>query len=216
VPLHPDEILSDEIEGDTDLEGIDDNNDDDDDNAFDPPGSMRELDEDLVDEPSSVLLHENHPLPVDAEIAVGVTFYNKNDCKNAIKKYHIKHSIQCHTEKSDHTRYVIRCSQEQCRFKLRAAHSKKTELWSIIKINDNHTCISSGMTQDHRNLDAKMIAESIMPLMRDNLSVRPDVIIAHIRSIYNCTISYKKAWHAKNKAIEAIYGNWVQSFNDLP
>jgi hypothetical protein len=34
VPLHPNEILSDEIEGDADLECIDDNNDDDD-NAFD-------------------------------------------------------------------------------------------------------------------------------------------------------------------------------------
>ncbi|KAK2390855.1 hypothetical protein QL285_064365 [Trifolium repens] len=100
VPLHPDEILSDEIDGDADLEGIDDNNDDDDDNAFNPPGSLRVLDEDLVDQPSSVLLHENIPLPVDAEIDVGVTFYNKNDCVSAIKQFHIKHSIKYHTEKS--------------------------------------------------------------------------------------------------------------------
>jgi hypothetical protein len=82
VPLHEGESLSDEIEGDADLEGINDDNDDD---AFNPPGSMRELDEDLVDEPSSVLLYENQPLPVDAEIAEGVTFYTKNDCKHAIK-----------------------------------------------------------------------------------------------------------------------------------
>jgi hypothetical protein len=51
VPLHPGEILSDEIEGDADLEGIDDNNNDDDDNAFNPPGSMRLLDDALVDQP---------------------------------------------------------------------------------------------------------------------------------------------------------------------
>jgi hypothetical protein len=99
---------------------------------------------------------------------------------------------------------------------LRAAHSKKTELWKIIKINANHTCISSGMTQDHRNLDAQMIAESIKPLMRDNLSITPAQVVAHIRDKYNCTISYKKAWNAKNKAMEANYGNWVQSFNNLP
>jgi hypothetical protein len=160
VPLHPDEILSDKIDGDADLEGIDDNNDDDDDNAFNPPGSLRVLDEDLVDQPSSVLLHENIPLPVDAEIVVGVTFYNKKDYVNAIKSFHLKHSTQCHTEKSDTTRYVIRCNQRQCRFTLRAAHSKKTELWNIVSIGNNHTCISFGMTQDHRSLDAKMIAKS--------------------------------------------------------
>jgi hypothetical protein len=193
VPLHPGEILSDEIQGDSDLEGIDDNNNDDDDNAFNPPGSMRVLDDDLVDQTSSVLLYENHPLPVDAEIVVGVTFYNKKDCVNAIKSFHIKHSIQCHTEKFDPIRYVIRCNQQQCWFKLRAAHNKKTEPWHIVSISNNHTCISSGMTQDHSNLDAKMIAESIMPLMRDNLSINPAVIIAHIRDKYNCTISYKKA-----------------------
>jgi hypothetical protein len=88
---------------------------------------------------------------------------------------------------------------------LRAAHSKKTELWHIVSIGNNHTCISSGMTQDHRSLDAKMIAESIMPLLRDNLSITHAVIIAHIRDKYNCTISYKKAWNGKNKAIEQIY-----------
>ncbi|KAK2397369.1 hypothetical protein QL285_058948 [Trifolium repens] len=153
------------------LEGIDDNNNDDDDTAFNPPGSMRILDDDLVDQPSSVLLYENHPLLVDAEIDVGVTFYSKKDCVNAIKSFHIKHSKQCHTEKSDTTRYIIRCNQQQCRFTLRAAHSKKTELWHIVSIGDHDTCISSGMTQDHRSLDAKMLAESIMPLLRDNLSI---------------------------------------------
>jgi hypothetical protein len=68
------------------LEGIYDNNNDND-NAFNPPGSMRSLDDALVDQPSSVLLYENHPLPVDAEIAVGVTFYSKKDCVNAIKNW---------------------------------------------------------------------------------------------------------------------------------
>jgi hypothetical protein len=69
----------------------------------------------------------------------------------------------------------------------------KIELWHIVSIGDNHTCISSSMTQDHRSLDAKMISESIVPLLRDNLSVTPAVIIAHIREKYNYTITYKKA-----------------------
>jgi hypothetical protein len=87
VPFHPGEILSNEIQGDADLEGIYDNNNEDDDNAFNPPGSMRSLDDALVDQPSSVLLYENHPLPVDAKIAVGGDILQQKGLCECNKKF---------------------------------------------------------------------------------------------------------------------------------
>jgi hypothetical protein len=72
------------------------------------------------------------------------------------------------------------------------------------------------MSQDHHSLDAKMICESSVPLLEDNLSVTPQTIVAHIREKYNYTVSYKKAWNARNKAIEKICGNWVDSYEAFP
>ncbi|KAK2362455.1 hypothetical protein QL285_087518 [Trifolium repens] len=38
----------------------------------------------------------------------------------------------------------------------------------------------------------------------------------HIRERFNYTTTYKKAWIAKNKAIEQIYRNWEKSYQELP
>jgi hypothetical protein len=177
---------------------------------------MQNLDVALIDQPSCVFLYENHSLPVDGEIAVGAVFHTKEECMHAIKAFHIKHSLVSHTLQSDSTRYVIRCQQTTCPFTLRASKSKKNDLWRIATISNDHTCVSYALSQDHHNLDAKMICESIVPLLRENLSVTAPIIVAHIREKYNYTISYKKAWNARNKAIEQIYGNWVESYEALP
>jgi hypothetical protein len=187
VTFHPDE----------DNNSIESEQDHDDDDAYIPPPSMENLDDALIDQPSCVFLYENHPLPVDAEIAVGAVFHNKQDCMHAIKAFHMKHSIVSHTVQSDSTRYVIKCEQPTCPFTLRASESKKTGLWRIATISNNHTCISAGMSQDHHSLDAKMICQSIVPLLKENLSVTPNIIVAFIKDKYNYTISYKKAWHAR-------------------
>jgi hypothetical protein len=71
------------------------------------------------------------------------------------------------------------------------------------------------MSQDHHSLDAKIICDNIVPLLEDNISVTPQTIVAHIREKYNYTISYKKAWNARNKVIEQICGNWADSYEAL-
>lgn len=46
--------------------------------------------------------------------------------------------------------------------------------------------------------------------------MRVKFIIAHIREKCNYIISYIKTWISKNKSIESIYGNWEESYEDLP
>ncbi|XP_073224897.1 uncharacterized protein [Cicer arietinum] len=40
-------------------------------------------------------------------------------------------------------------------------------------------------------------------------------LIAHIQSQYTYTIPYRKAWIAKQKAIEIIYWNWEESYREF-
>ena len=61
-----------------------------------------------------------------------------------------------------------------------------------------------------------MISESIMELINHDASLKVKVIIAHVAEKYRYIIMYKKAWIAKCKAIESLYGNWETSYNDLP
>ncbi|XP_050909862.1 uncharacterized protein LOC127123702 [Lathyrus oleraceus] len=72
------------------------------------------------------------------------------------------------------------------------------------------------MSQDHRKLDSNLICDNIKSLINSDASLKVKHIIAHIRETFNYTISYKKAWISKNKAITAIYGNWETLYNNLP
>ena len=86
----------------------------------------------------------------------------------------------------------------------------------IGRIGGPHTCMSTAISQDHQKLTSKMIAHNIRPLVDSDATIKVRHIIAHIRTTYGYTVSYKKAWIAKNKAIEDIYGNWEASYNNLP
>ncbi|XP_073219670.1 uncharacterized protein [Cicer arietinum] len=100
--------------------------------------------------------------------------------------------------------------------KCRASKRKKSELWVIGKLNLPHTCTNYALSQDHTKLDSNMICASIMQVVKTDPSIKVKVIIAEIQALHNYTITYRKGWIGKNKAIEQIYGNWEKSYNQLP
>ncbi|CAK8576341.1 unnamed protein product [Lathyrus sativus] len=71
------------------------------------------------------------------------------------------------------------------------------------------------MSQDHRKLSSEMVSHSIRGLVNRDASLKVKVIIAHILEKYRYIISYRKAWIAKCKAVESLYGNWETSYNNL-
>jgi hypothetical protein len=138
---------------------------------------MRDLDMDLVDrhmDKEGVI-----PLPVDGGIEEGMQFHNKEDCVLAIRYYHVKQSLDYDAKKSDQTRYVIRCTNSACIFRLRASLSKRSGKWKIVTMIGPHNCASSLMSQDHRKLDYNVICESIKSLVHKDASIKPSMIIAY-------------------------------------
>ncbi|CAK8532282.1 unnamed protein product [Lathyrus sativus] len=72
------------------------------------------------------------------------------------------------------------------------------------------------MAPDHMKLSSKIVSHSIRELVNRDTTLKVKVIIAHILEKYRYIISYRKAWIAKCKAVELMYGNWETSYNDLP
>ena len=50
----------------------------------------------------------------------------------------------------------------------------------------------------------------------DKLNYEPKMIIRHIEQTYQYTISYLKAWRAKQKAFEMLFGTYEASYDNLP
>nr|XP_004499725.1 uncharacterized protein LOC101499490 [Cicer arietinum] len=98
-------------------------------------------------------------------------------------------------------------SKLDCQLAIKHYHIKHSLNYRVVK-SDQYRIIPS--------LTLNIICESIKSLLKADPSIKVKVIIAHIRERCNYTITYKKAWMAKNKATETIYGNWEKSYNDLP
>ncbi|XP_016168933.1 uncharacterized protein LOC107611532 [Arachis ipaensis] len=88
--------------------------------------------------------------------------------------------------------------------------------WAIRRYNGSHTCTRSTISQDHAKLDSDTIAEAIKPLVEADPSIKVKFVIAEVQLKFNYTISYRKAWLAKQKAVEKIFGGWESSYEALP
>ncbi|XP_025607802.1 uncharacterized protein [Arachis hypogaea] len=68
------------------------------------------------------------------------------------------------------------------------------------------------ISQDHSMLDSDTVAEAIRPLVKTDSSIKVKFIIAKVQSRFNYTISYQKAWLAKQKSIAKVFSDWEESF----
>ncbi|RYQ89452.1 hypothetical protein Ahy_B09g096091 isoform C [Arachis hypogaea] len=62
----------------------------------------------------------------------------------------------------------------------------------------------------------RTITEAIKPLVEADPSLKVKSVIADVQAKFNYTVSYRKAWLAKQKAVEKIFGGWEASYEALP
>ncbi|XP_072064312.1 uncharacterized protein [Arachis hypogaea] len=69
---------------------------------------------------------------------------------------------------------------------------------------------------DHRQLDHHVICAKIYPLVRADAAVTIKVLQEATEATYGFRPSYRKVWMAKGKAVAQIYGDWEESYAELP
>jgi len=65
-------------------------------------------------------------------------------------------------------------------------------------------------------LDSTQIVSIIFHLVRANPSIHIKSLVVDIKSRYRYTVTYRRAWIAKEKTITMEYGDWDQSYNEVP
>ncbi|RYR49990.1 hypothetical protein Ahy_A07g036528 [Arachis hypogaea] len=71
------------------------------------------------------------------------------------------------------------------------------------------------ISQDHYKLDSDTIAEAIKLLAKVDPSLKVQYDNANVQAKFNHTVSYRKVWLAKQKAVERIFGGWKASYEAL-
>ncbi|RYR42462.1 hypothetical protein Ahy_A08g038949 isoform B [Arachis hypogaea] len=89
-------------------------------------------------------------------------------------------------------------------------------IWEVKRYNGPHTCLATSISSDHRSLDYHVISAFIMPMIRAYASVSIKVLLNATAAHFRFRPTYRRVWMAKQKAIAVIYGDWNESYNEIP
>ncbi|XP_057758249.1 uncharacterized protein LOC130978694 [Arachis stenosperma] len=119
---------------------------------------------------------------------------------------------------SDHLKYHGKCKQfgKGCTWLIRVALCARKGTWEVRRYNGPHTCLATSISSNHRQLDYHVICARILPLVRADAAVTVKVLQQATEADYGFRPSYRKVWMAKQKAVAQIYGDWEESYAELP
>ncbi|RYR57276.1 hypothetical protein Ahy_A05g022999 [Arachis hypogaea] len=186
---------------------------------FEEPSFMRVLDLEAMHVPEFPdYTSAEIPFVADGEFAVGMEFSSREAVIKAIKEYTIRRSVDYRVYESEPLTFYAKCTQygSGCDWLIRVSMISRKYCWVIRRYNGSHTCTRATISQDHSKLGSNSIAEAIKPLVEADPSLKVKSVIAEVQSKFNYTVSYRKAWLAKQKAVEKIFGGWEASYEALP
>ncbi|RYR13972.1 hypothetical protein Ahy_B04g070687 isoform O [Arachis hypogaea] len=186
---------------------------------FEEPSFMRVLDLEAMHAPEfPEYMTAEVPMVADGEFVVGMEFSSREAVIKAIKDYTIRRSVDYRVYESEPLTFYAKCTQygSGCDWLIRVSMISRKYCWVIRRYNGSHTCTRATISQDHSKLDSITIAEVIKPLVEADPSLKVKSVIAEVQSKFNYTVSYRKAWLAKQRAVEKIFGGWEASFEALP
>ncbi|RYR52810.1 hypothetical protein Ahy_A06g027678 [Arachis hypogaea] len=182
------------------------------DEPFEEPSFMRVLDLEVMHVPEFLgYMTAEIPIVADGEFAVGMEFSSREAVIKAIKEYTIRRSVDYRVYESEPLTFYAKCTQygSGCDWLIRVSMISRKYCWVIRRYNGSHTCTRATILQDHSKLDSLTIAEAIKPLVEADPSLRVKSVIAEVQSKFNYTVSYRKAWLAKQRVDGThLYGKY--------
>ncbi|XP_057723973.1 uncharacterized protein LOC130939925 [Arachis stenosperma] len=143
---------------------------------------------------------------------------DKDEVVLSVKTYSIRRGVQYKVVESDYRRNIGKCSEfgNGCTWLIRLSLRQRKGIWEVKKYNGPHTCLATSISSDHRSLDYHVISAFIMPMIRADASVCIKEFLNATAAHFGFSPTYRRVWLAKQKAIAHIYGDWDESYNELP
>ncbi|XP_061374119.1 uncharacterized protein LOC133316392 [Gastrolobium bilobum] len=99
-----------------------------------------------------------------------------------------------------------------CLWRVRVIKPVLGENWKITKWDGDHNCLNEHISQGHRQLDADVIADLVIGMIREEPFDSISLVQERITSKYGFKVFYIKAWYAKQKAMAIMYSDWEESY----
>nr|CAE02984.2 OSJNBa0043L09.3 [Oryza sativa Japonica Group] len=167
---------------------------------------------------SGLVISEGDHVPweyKENEVIEGARYAHKDEMKEAVKHWAVSLQREFRVVKSTNYVYEVRCMKEECPWRVHAYKGKWNDYWKVSIVTE-HKCYLQGVEKYHRNITSAFVASEMYSSVVGNIGFEPKSIIRHIENKFKYTISYAKAWRAKQKIIEMRYGTFEASYDNLP
>ncbi|XP_023641958.1 uncharacterized protein LOC111831561 [Capsella rubella] len=146
-------------------------------------------------------------------------FPNKKALQEVVDRASFANCFRFKIAKSDKDRYVLKCSKEGCSWGLRATRVPHTEIFSIRRHNNMHSC--SRASKSSSNSNRRGTPELVASLLHNDYpgqmeTPRPKIIMELVKTKLGLSVSYSTALRGKVKAVSDLRGTAEESYKMLP
>ncbi|CAI9099641.1 OLC1v1036494C1 [Oldenlandia corymbosa var. corymbosa] len=141
-----------------------------------------------------------------------------------VKLCNIHHKREYTVAASSPKTCAVRCStlnaesedgEPPCEWKMRVS-LKDHCLHEIVRCHDAHNGMIPMNDNDNRCVDASLIARLFRKKVEDNVDYTATLARKDVKTLLKVDVPYKRTWHGRRKAIEAVYSDWTSNFEELP
>ncbi|XP_026452058.1 uncharacterized protein LOC113352457 [Papaver somniferum] len=148
---------------------------------------------------------------------VGQVFHcGIDEVRLAVSKYYSKSGYIVAKVKNDRLRYTVKCGRNaDCPWYLHTIPIDTAKSVFFIKeFNRNHTYGGAYKLKDPP-VKKKLIKHLFKDQIQSNLLIKPNDMVAHVKSCYGVNIKYHHAYKGKEASQAKIYDDDVKSYTDL-
>ncbi|XP_020991971.1 uncharacterized protein LOC107473614 [Arachis duranensis] len=159
-----------------------------------------------------------HDVNALTKFQIGQSFQSKEKTVLRVKYYSIRRGVEYRVKELDNLKYQGRCKEfgNGCTWLIRITLQERKSTLEVGRYNMPHTCMATSISSDYKQLDYHVICARIFSLVRADASMTIKVLQEAMEATYDFRPSYRKVWLAKQKAVAQIYGDWEESYGDLP
>ncbi|XP_010645949.3 uncharacterized protein LOC104877993 [Vitis vinifera] len=152
----------------------------------------------------------------EAILGSGHTFKNADEFRNAIYQMSLAGRFQYKYKKNSPTHMSVKCSVEDCPWKITTHAVEGNEILRVYTYQVNHNHIAQDECSSKVRVSSKRGAVVVEDVFRTTLEYLPRQICKDFERDHGVQLTYNQAWHLKEKAKERVYGSPRASYAYLP
>ncbi|RVW64611.1 hypothetical protein CK203_048506 [Vitis vinifera] len=152
----------------------------------------------------------------EAILGSGHTFKNADEFRNAIYQMSLAGRFQYKYKKNSPTHMSVKCSVEDCPWKITAHAVEGNEILRVYTYQVNHNHIAQDECSSKVRVSSKRGAVVVEDVFRTTPEYLPRQICKDFERDHGVQLTYNQAWHLKEKAKERVYGSPRASYAYLP